>query len=260
MKIKAFFASHIGKKRRQNQDAGVASVEQGIFLVADGMGGHLGGQVASNLAVESVLNVALATSQESVKPAAFVAKQAILQANFDIYQKSARNEDLRGMGTTMTLVVHREGKLAIGHVGDSRCYLYWQNQLWQLTEDHSLVEEKFRARIITRERRSTDTMKNILTRSVGFEPHLQPDIFHLDLGLDAFVLLICSDGLTGHLPDEQILACLANGLPEVSITQGDLEKTCWALVEAANGKGGEDNISCLLLHCDKEVSAQQTLV
>lgn len=235
--------SDIGRKRGQNQDQWACEPKRALFFVADGMGGHQGGETASKLATESVLaEVGAASSKASP---AEVAKNALERANREIYSLSQKEETLRGMGTTATLLLadtkSKHPTLTIAHVGDSRAYLLTQGKLWQLTRDHSLVQEKLRAGLISRHDLKTDRMKNVITRSVGFEGTVEIDIYtYVPRAGDCFVL--CSDGLTGMVEDAEIQRLLC----ETDAAKGDLSVVASALIDLANQRGGDDNITVVL--------------
>jgi PPM family protein phosphatase len=234
----------VGRRRKQNQDQVGASPEIGLFFVADGMGGHQGGETASQLAAETLpssLKASLSTNPDIVPAEALT--QAIKHANQNIYLKAQENSELHGMGTTVTSVIYSHDRFWIGHVGDSRSYLIRKNEIWQLTKDHSLVEEKVRAGLLKREDISTDHSRNVITRSVGFEPQIQVEIY--DRVIDTQdLLLICSDGLTGHLSDQEIQETVKKGFYQDKKSLQDVAKI---LIQKANDAGGDDNISVVLV-------------
>ncbi len=243
MEMKVGYGSDIGRKRSQNQDNFAAHPELGLFMVADGMGGHRGGETASRIAVETVSEqIKEAHALKDWNPRS-VLTEVIQSANQAIFDTSAKNVELQGMGTTViALLIHENGgekTLNIGHVGDSRCYYFSDGQIWQLTRDHSLVQEKLRAGLITRSDLKTDRMKNVITRSVGFEPAVNVELYEkkLESG-DTF--LICSDGLSGLVEDPQLLAI-------VSQHPGEPQEAVNALIAKANENGGDDNITVILV-------------
>ncbi|MBI3534854.1 MAG: serine/threonine-protein phosphatase, partial [Deltaproteobacteria bacterium] len=182
MKFQYNFNTNIGLKRQQNQDSGFVLPDHGLFLLADGMGGHSGGEIASKLVVQCVSEYFTNTINEKqdlpdmMNPNELV-QNSIRAANLAIYQRSTEDIELQGMGTTTVMLLFNNQKLIIGNVGDSRCYFFRPQCIWQLTKDHSLVQEKLRAGLITREQLRTDKSKNVITRSVGFEPHLMVDLY-----------------------------------------------------------------------------------
>ena len=230
----------IGMKRKQNQDAGLARPDLGLFMVADGMGGHQGGEIASKLCVEKVQDYIEKHRGDTVVETPM--PEALQSANFAIYSASEKDPKLRGMGTTATILQITQDLATIIQVGDSRAYYWNRSGIWQLTRDHSLVQEKLRAGLITREQIKNDEMKNVITRSVGYEALVQADVFRVNLDKgDGF--LLCSDGLTGPLEDALIFEIL-----EESTSSGlTLEAAAQKLVKSANERGGEDNVTVVLV-------------
>ncbi|MBS1962024.1 MAG: serine/threonine-protein phosphatase [Bdellovibrionales bacterium] len=252
--LEAFLLSDIGRRRAQNQDSGGSFPEIGLFVVADGMGGHRGGEVASKIAVDTIHEVA-ATNLKHGKSSAEALTEGAKHANLRIMDRAKKEPDLEGMGTTTTSLRFEDGKVFIGHVGDSRCYLLKREGIWQLTRDHSLVQEKLRAGMITREQLKTDRMKNVITRSVGFDLHFGIDVYEYapEAG-DLF--LLCSDGLTGPLEDADIHE-IATRIYYAAIDTDEfkgrehgfeplLKSLAESLVAAANDRGGDDNITALI--------------
>lgn len=238
--FEAALATHVGMKRKQNQDSAAIKEELSLFILADGMGGHQGGEIASQLAVDAVAENFL---KNPSTPTSILMHQSILQANQAIYDRSFAEPALRGMGTTTTVLKLADDGIAhIGQVGDSRAY-YWNSQgIWQLTQDHSLVQEKLRAGLITREQVKTDEMKNVITRSVGYEHNLKVDLYTFPVKSgDGF--LLCSDGLSNPVSDALMFDIL-----DESLKSGlDLKDIANRLVEAANQRGGDDNVTVVLV-------------
>ena len=231
-----------GMRRSENQDNLILVPELSLFGVADGMGGHQGGQVASTIARDAISDYFKTLSlTNSVHPLERIQK-SILSANSKIQEKAQQETHLSGMGTTTTLLFYQDKSLWLGHVGDSRCYLFRNQQYWQLTRDHSLVQEKLRAGLITREQLKTDKMRNVITRSVGFEPQVEIDIYtiHPKVG-DVFIL--CSDGLSTMIEDEEIFSTLHKTLFE----EKKPDQAAQTLVDLANARGGEDNVSVVVI-------------
>jgi protein phosphatase len=242
MQFKVGFGTDIGRKRSQNQDNGAAIPELGLFMVSDGMGGHKGGETASALAVESISQSIRKAEQKKNWDPAQILTEAFQSANLAIYEKSIEKPELQGMGTTTTALLFKENTLTIGHVGDSRCYFFRPNAIWQATRDHSLVQEKLRAGLITRNELKTDRMKNVITRSVGFEKDVNVEIYHMQIQLgDSF--LICSDGLSGLIEDNEILNIVQKNL----FQEDNIQKTVNELISAANANGGDDNITSVMV-------------
>lgn len=237
-------ATDIGRKRSQNQDNVASHPELGLFVVADGMGGHRGGETASLLATEIIpLNV---KKEMEVAGAHWIPREvmtrAISRANDEIYLRSLNERQLQGMGTTAVALLFKDNLLTIGHVGDSRAYFYRDGSIWQLTRDHSLVQEKFRAGLITRAETKTDRMKNVITRSVGFESEVTVEIYEIET-LPGDLFLICSDGLSGLVEEPELLKIMSR----INQSSPDLQQSVDDLIQAANRNGGDDNISAILV-------------
>jgi serine/threonine protein phosphatase PrpC len=253
--------SHRGRVRHTNQDASAALPEHGAFVLCDGMGGAAGGEVASHLATEAFLNsLSHARRSPQKEPAECVLheaepypthhphtrlNQAICTANHAVFQRAQKSRTLRGMGTTLVALLWDDAPgsrtLWLAHVGDSRCYLFRRGGLHQLTRDHSLVEEQVRAGLLNRAQAAHSPIRNIITRAIGSQPSVEPEIAaHATEPGDLY--LLTSDGLTRELSDAQIAQILAHaGLA--------LEPACQALIDAANKSGGRDNITVLLVAC-----------
>ncbi|MGE0616145.1 MAG: Stp1/IreP family PP2C-type Ser/Thr phosphatase [Bacteriovoracia bacterium] len=243
MPFECAIATDIGQKRQQNQDNGGVYPELGLFVVADGMGGHQGGETASAMVVEIVPDHVRRAQKKNKKwNAQKVITAAIKAASDAIYKRSQNDHRLEGMGTTTTTILFKDDRLTIGHVGDSRCYFFRPGAIWQLTKDHSLVEENLRQGKITREEAKTHTMKNVITRSVGFEPQVDVEVYDMPVATGD-VFLVCSDGLSGLVENDQMLKIVQDSL----FKQGDLQATVKQLVQAANQNGGDDNITVLVV-------------
>jgi len=246
--LQATHLSDIGSKRKTNQDfAGVFS-EIGLFIVSDGMGGHQGGETASRMSVELVADYIKSHTPELDSDPKTLLSTAIKEANKAIYKSALDNPFLKGMGTTTTCLLINKNKAYIGQVGDSRCYFLKDSGFWQLTRDHSLVQEKLRAHIITREQAKTDKMKNVITRSVGFEPDVKPEIFEKEISAGDLYLL-CSDGLSSLVEDPEthtILSDLIINRKDASNLE-HLKEAVDILIKTANTNGGDDNITALIV-------------
>ena len=233
-----------GRKRPSNEDAFGYSIEHGVFLVCDGMGGAAAGEIASSLAVDEVMR--LFADRAAEVPLEAVIEQAVAAANEAIYSRSQANQKLNGMGTTMVAVVVEERHVRVVNVGDSRCYRLRNGHLEQITQDHSLVDEQVRLGRMTPAEALRSPLRNVITRALGTQCRVTADIFELKAE-HGDLFLLCSDGLTRELPDAKIESVLAAGLPEVDAALAPL---CIQLVEAANHAGGGDNITCLLVRAD----------
>lgn len=230
-----------GRKRPSNEDAFGFSVEDGFYVVCDGMGGAAAGEIASSVAVDEVLHM-LAGHQgngASVLPA--IAEEAIIAANNAIFTRAQRNQRLNGMGTTMVALAVEESRAWVLNIGDSRCYRLRRGRLEQLTLDHSLVEEQVRMGRMSRTEANRSPLKNVITRALGTQSRVTPDVFGLDAE-PGDLFLLCTDGLTRELSDQSIQSLLAASRP--------LEEQCTCLVEAAKKAGGHDNITCLLVRAE----------
>jgi protein phosphatase len=228
-------ATDRGLVRAVNEDAVVADAGLGLLVVADGMGGHRAGDVASRIAV-STIYARLRAAPLSADPGESLAS-ALAEANRAIYQESLAREALRGMGTTVAAAVARGRAAWIAHAGDSRVYLYAAGSLTPLTEDHSMVAEMVRRGEISSEE-ARRPLRNVVTRCLGTGPQVEADLRAVTWGRGD-ILLVCSDGLTGMLEDRQIADILRAG-------RDDLDAVCGALIDAANAAGGRDNISVVL--------------
>ena len=227
-----------GRKRPSNEDAFGFSVEHGVYVVCDGMGGAAAGEIASSLAVDEMLRMLTDRSGDPAPLTQLEVEEAIAAANESIFSRSQRNHKLSGMGTTLVGLVAAENRVLVLNVGDSRCYRMRHRQLQQITLDHSLVEEQVRMGRMTPSEALRSPLRNVITRALGTQSQTTPDIFALDAEVGDLFLL-CSDGLTRELSDPLIESLLRLDLP--------LDELCARLVGAANKAGGHDNITCLLV-------------
>lgn len=233
--IHAAGGSDPGQVRPANEDA--FWLGDSVFAVADGMGGHLAGEVASALALEPIraLDGRVFPDPETAVEAL---RDAVERANSEVVTKAVEEPDYRGMGTTLTAVLAEGRRIHFGHVGDSRAYLMRDGELRQLTEDHTLVQHLLDEGQITPEEAAHHPQRSIITRAIGVSLDVDVDSLSLDLR-DGDQVLLCSDGLSGVVPEVDIAAVLS--------AQEDLESTVAALVDLANARGGPDNITCVLL-------------
>jgi serine/threonine protein phosphatase PrpC len=236
-------ATDRGRKRPSNEDAFAYSVEHGVYLVCDGMGGAAAGEIASSLAVDETLKHLSRRIGSGVETEdlALLAEEAIGIANDAIYKSAERNYKLSGMGTTLVGLIVDERRVLVFNVGDSRCYLLRNSRIQQLTMDHSLVEEQVRLGRMTRSEALRSPLKNVITRALGTQTRVTPDVFEREAE-PGDLFLLCSDGLTRELSDAQIESLLGSDLT--------LAVQCTKLVEAAKNAGGHDNITCLLVRVD----------
>jgi len=224
-----------GRRRRRNEDAFVC--EPPLFAVADGMGGAQAGEVASRLAAESLREQELGDLSALEQ-----AVELIREANRRVYTYSSENASARGMGTTMTVALVEGSIVTIGHVGDSRAYLLRDDQLTQLTQDHSLVAELVRSGRLSPKEAESHPRRSVITRALGTDSDVEVDVFSLR-GQDGDLFLLCSDGLTSMVSDEEIASLLV-------VARGDLGDAGKKLIAAANLAGGEDNITVVLFELE----------
>ena len=228
-----------GRKRPSNEDAFGYSIEHGVYVVCDGMGGAAAGEVASSVAVAEVMQ--LLTNRPGTNPLPADAEQAVAAANEAIFSRSQRSEKLSGMGTTLVALLEEERHAWMLNVGDSRGYRLRNSNLEQITLDHSLVEEQMRLGQMSEEEALRSPLKNVITRALGTQSVVTPDVFELE-SEPGDLFLLCTDGLTRELSDSLLESLLRLDLP--------LESLCSRLVAAANQAGGHDNITCLLVRAN----------
>ena len=237
--LKTFSLTDIGKKRTMNQDFIFTSENPvgnlpNLFIVADGMGGHNGGGYASSYAVEVVTKVAKATLDTTPRK---IFETAITIANSEIRKKASESEELEGMGTTLVLACVVGDILHVANVGDSRLYVAG-DEIRQITVDHSYVEEMIKVGTLDRESARNHPQKNIITRAIGADDSVIPDFFTVKLKKGDIVLM-CSDGLTNMVADEDILTILKK--------ERDIAGKAEKLISAANDNGGKDNVAVVLV-------------
>jgi protein phosphatase len=233
-------ASDTGRKRRHNEDSYV--VAPPLFAVADGMGGAQAGEVASRLAASAL------EGGDSDGLNGLERIDALIQeANRRIYDRASTDPTASGMGTTMTVALVEGMTVAIGHVGDSRAYLVRGDQMEQLTDDHSLVNELLKSGKLSEEEAHVHPQRSVITRAVGTDPDVDVDGFTIEAE-EGDVFLLCSDGLPDMVPDEEILELVHDN-------RDDLEKAVKSLVAAANRGGGEDNITAVAFRISADAPA-----
>lgn len=243
MIVRAAAGTHVGRRRRINEDRFAVAPELGLYLVADGMGGHTAGQVASELAAEASLRAIRTLQDASVSPAEKL-RFAVASANRAIFEAARERPELSGMGTTLVAVLAIEGRLALAHVGDSRAYLVRGGRIRQLTDDHSVVGELLRRREISAEAAREHPHRHVLTRALGVRAVVESDLAELSPAAgDVFTL--CSDGLTTHVRDDEIAKQMDAAPPQVAVD---------ALIDLANARGGEDNVTVVMLRWEEQDS------
>lgn len=230
--------SEIGKMRENNQDAFYLAKDLSfpLYIVADGMGGHKAGEVASTMAMNIIEKNFLNNKVDLLNDATIIKliKKSIEEANTKIYLKSLENEKCKGMGTTITLAYIFKNKIFIGHVGDSRAYLIRKNKMFQVTEDHSFVNELIKTGSISREEAKTHPKRNMITRAVGTSSIIEMDLITKECE-ENDILILCSDGLFNMVKEDNI--------KEVFIEEENIQKACEILANIANINGGLDNIT-----------------
>ncbi len=235
--MKAVSRTHIGNVRKSNQDALLVQPgEFGLYGVADGMGGHKAGDVASRMAVET-----LKEALSSARPNEESLRKAIEKANAEIYAAQCENPDLNGMGTTLTVIWEDKRRILLGHVGDSRAYRVRGGRIEQVSQDHSMVAELVRDGLITQEEALVHPYRNIITRALGVDAEVTADIISMNKRKgDKY--LICSDGLSEYVRENEMLEILAS-MP--------MSEAADTMLSMALDGGGHDNISLVIA----EVSA-----
>jgi protein phosphatase len=237
--LEAAALTDAGKVRASNEDSFGHCVDAGVFAVCDGMGGAAAGEVASRLAVDTFIE-RLCTA-ESRQDRRKLLEEAIVVANGLIYDHALQDPTLQGMGTTLVAVAIQDHHALIGHVGDSRCYLFRAGRLTRQTCDHSLVEEQVRLGHMTRHDAERSPLKNVITRAIGTQKTVDPEIKEVALE-SGDILLLCSDGLTGEVSEDRIADLLR--------APGSIEQRCQKLIDAANEAGGRDNVTVLLIRME----------
>ncbi len=247
MLIKSFGHSDVGRRRQKNEDSYLINDERLLYLVADGMGGHLGGEYASKLAVATIDEVvkSLEDDPEMTLPEGEQLKAgdysnclrfAISEASRRIFDKANEEAALHGMGTTTVALLFRNNKAYIANVGDSRVYRIRGKKINQITKDHSLVGEQIRAGLLSADDSRVNRLKNIITRSVGFQEDVDSDVDIRPVKVgDRF--LLCTDGLSNLIADDEIKDIVINN---------DLEAAVARLIDIANERGGDDNITAVM--------------
>lgn len=259
MDITSFGLSDVGKRRKQNEDRFLINDALGLYVVADGMGGHRGGACASQLAVDTIFQVirSIHDDPKELERASLKATDykgwltyAVQRASASVHDKAATDESLRGMGTTVVAILIRDDKLYIANVGDSRSYLIRNERIKQLTEDHSLVSEHVKAGLLSAVDARKHRLKNVITRSVGFQPQVDVDVQVKPLKFGDR-LLLCSDGLSNMLDDSQLFEI---------INENPIKSACEQLIDIANEQGGDDNITVVVLEVEEGESIEEPTI
>lgn len=251
MKVLHAGLSDVGRKREHNEDSYVIVTEDDLFVVADGMGGHAAGEVASRIAVNAIADFIASTRRDAeitwpyeydtnISVASNRLKTSIRIANQKIIDTIAQRRDLEGMGTTLVAVLLNDRTACVAHVGDSRSYHLRGDEISQLTGDHSWVNEQIKLGFLTKEDALRHPFRNVVTRALGSKEDVQVDLVEKPLEAGDTILL-CSDGLNTMLDDETIKEV-------ISRAGGNLDGAVKELVEKANEAGGEDNVTAVLIH------------
>ena len=242
MILTAAARTDVGRRRSENEDSFALAPRLGLYLVADGMGGHTAGQFASRLATRGCVSK-LRELAESRATLTEKLRACVEAANREVYETAQAKPELTGMGTTLVVLLAGAGRIAFAHVGDSRAYLIRAGTIRRLTDDHSLVAELVRRQEISEESARGHPHRHVLTRALGVRKSVEPDLAELTPQVGDAVVL-CSDGLTTHVEDVEIAA--------VATKERDVEAVCARLVDLANARGGEDNVTVALVRCDPD--------
>ncbi len=248
MRIEVAGHTHVGMKRNHNEDSFLLMPEERLFCVADGMGGHSSGEIASKIAVDEIQEFFRLTAQDLDATWPYKMDKtrnydenrlatAIKLANMRIYERANAEQKFKGMGTTVVTVHYVSNVAYVGHVGDSRVYFFRNGQLRQVTEDHSLLNDYLKAKKLTPEEIEAFPHKNVIVRALGMKDTVQVDVNRFETQ-EGDVFLLCSDGLSGMVPDAQI--------QDILTRVQDLEAAAKQLIDLANQNGGNDNITCII--------------
>jgi PPM family protein phosphatase len=248
MNLKSVGLSHVGRQRQHNEDSFLVADQANLFVVADGMGGHAAGEIASRIAVDSISEFILHTKEDDgTWPHAYDEKfrrstnrlmAAVRLSNTRVLEAMRKDARLRGMGTTVVACMAEEGVVSVAHVGDSRAYMIREGQLTRLTNDHSWVFEQVQAGMLTEAEAEKHPLRNVITRALGGALQVSPDAAEVE-SKAGDVYLLCSDGLTGMVSEEDILKLVT--------ASDDLDNACQKLIDTANERGGLDNVTAILV-------------
>jgi serine/threonine protein phosphatase PrpC len=249
MDVKAYGLTDVGRQRQHNEDAFLVADEAKLFLVADGMGGHAAGEIASRIAVDSISEFIVHTKEDDgTWPHAYDEQYsrttnrlmaALRMANTRVLEAMRKDAKLRGMGTTVVACMADDSKISVAHVGDSRAYMIRNGKISRITNDHSWVFEQVQAGMLTEAEAEKHPLRNVITRALGGALSVNPEASEIDCR-PGDLYLLCSDGLTGMVPEDQILEL-------VTANADDLEKACRQLIDVANEHGGLDNVTAILV-------------
>jgi PPM family protein phosphatase len=254
MRVRFSGDTNVGMKRDHNEDSFYLPESERLAIVADGMGGHASGEVASRMAVETIVGFFRETQDEQELTWPFKVDRghrhdinrmvtAIKLANLKIHQEAQRNPACHGMGTTVVSALFQDDALIVGHVGDSRLYRYREGMFDQMTEDHSLLNDYIKMKHLSPEEIAAFPHKNVIVRALGMKATVQVDVI-VDQPRLGDVYLLCSDGLSGMVPDGEMAAMMAN--------EYDLDRVCDRLITTANGNGGLDNVTVVAVRLERD--------
>jgi len=251
-----------GKVRQKNEDSIGYDSALGLVVLADGMGGHRGGEVASSLAVDVIIStiqqqLSQTTQKKTDSKSEFTLesiylRDAVRSANKQVFEKAETNPEQKGMGTTVVALLFHNGTLSLVHIGDSRCYRLRGSKLEQITKDHSLLQELVDRGFYTSEEAQKSVKKNLVTRALGIDQNVKVDLLE-DFVLKEDIYLLCSDGLTDLIDDTDIYLT-------INKFSDNLEKAAVQLITMANQKGGKDNISVMLCRVDEDFSTRMAWI
>ena len=258
-KIKIMGLTDTGIVRSKNEDAIGFDSSLGLIVLADGMGGHRGGEIASSMTVDTVidrlqqslpeLNTGEIDEASGFSKESICLQDAVVEANQLVFQAAENNPDHKGMGTTIVVLQFYNNSFSLAHIGDSRCYRLRSDKFEQITKDHSLLQELIDRGFYTPEEARKSMNKNLVTRALGIDPIVMPDIQE-DIVLKNDIYLLCSDGLTDLVEDEDIYLTIKQ-------FSANLEEAAKQLITKANQNGGKDNISVMLCRIDEDFSTHQ---
>jgi len=248
MRIEVAGYTHVGMKRNHNEDNYLILTDENLCCVADGMGGHSSGEIASKIAVEELAEFFRMTSRDEDATWPFKMDKGrnydenrlatgIKLANKSIFDKASADQKYKGMGTTIVSAHFTDAAVYVGHVGDSRVYYFRQGVLRQVTEDHSLLNDYLKAKKLTPEEIENFPHKNVIVRALGMKETVAVDVAKVE-PQQGDVFLLCSDGLSGMVTDPQ--------MQDILTRTTELEKACSQLIDMANAAGGNDNVTCVL--------------
>ncbi len=242
MLLRSAASTHVGMRRQANEDCYAIVPDLGLYLVADGMGGHKAGQIASQFASKAAIRE-VGEWKDSNVPLARRLARAVASANREIFAAAEAKPELSGMGTTFVGLLFGGDQVALAHVGDSRAYLLRQGRLRALTEDHSIVAELVRRGELGEIEAASHPHRHVLTRALGVRPSIEPDLAELTPQPED-VFILCSDGLTIHVSGSEIVERVRD--------ERNIELAATGLIDAANRAGGVDNTTVLLVRYEKD--------